>query len=190
MLPNKLDWRRRRRLTVSTSELPGDVQSEEYTIRLLRELINAVGQGALVVFERMTPALQTALYDLFNCQYANIGGKLYCRVAVGANTSPNFEVHPEYNSIVYVREEDLPGLDTPFLNRFEKHFITINSFMSDHEMTTLTRLQFWLQSLTSRFLEKGTMTLSNLIINATEESLSSLVMLLGRQGLSEDDLLL
>jgi hypothetical protein len=46
----------------------------------------------LIIIKDMNETIYTALYDLFNKNYTESGGKKYCRVASGANLNPRVEV--------------------------------------------------------------------------------------------------
>ncbi len=118
-------------------------------------MINHVENGHVIVFRDMNQPIQTSLYDVFNKSYQRIGGKNYCRVAIGANYNPKCLVHDSFNAIVYLNEEKLPEVEAAFLNRFEKHFLTIDKFLSADERSALRMLQSWLDSLFGEYLQKG-----------------------------------
>ncbi|CAF4704036.1 unnamed protein product, partial [Rotaria sp. Silwood2] len=55
--------------------------------------------------------------------------KKYCRITLGTLYHPRFLIHDDFFCIIFVRQQDLIKCDPPFLNRFEKHIIDIESLI-------------------------------------------------------------
>lgn len=79
----------------------------------------------------MNETIYTALYDLFNKNYAESGDKKFCRVASGANMKPRVEVSDGFNAILFVHESDIQTgkIDSAFLNRFCKIYFKLTRFL-------------------------------------------------------------
>ena len=75
-----------------------------------------------------TDDIHESFYDLFNRRFQRIddpnsGTRLYANIAIGAHLKP-CRVHPNFQCIVAVKKSELDQAPAPFLNRFEKYYIT------------------------------------------------------------------
>jgi len=75
-----------------------------------------------------TDDIHESFYDLFNQNFRRIddpedGPRYFANIAIGAYTKPS-RVHPNFQCIVIVKESEIPSIPAPFLNRFEKYFIS------------------------------------------------------------------
>ena len=66
-----------------------------------------------------------ALYDLFNQNFTEVNKKNYARLAVGTSTNTFSFVHAKFRCIVSVNYEQIDQEEAPFLNRFEKHILSL-----------------------------------------------------------------
>lgn len=154
LIPRTLGMGEDKMVLLYGSTFEEDAQSEDYNIRVLSDVINHIENGHVIVFKDVNQPIQTSLYDVFNKSYQRIGGKNYCRVAIGANYNPKCLVHSNFNAIVYLNEDNLPEVEAAFLNRFEKHFLTIDKFLTADERSALKMLENWLELLFGDYLQK------------------------------------
>ena len=75
-----------------------------------------------------TDDIHESFYDLFNRRFKRIddpvsGTRLYANIAIGAHLKP-CRVDPKFQCIVAIKKTELNQTPAPFLNRFEKYFIT------------------------------------------------------------------
>lgn len=96
-------------------------------------IISHISRGNILAFKDINNSIQTSLYDLFNKSFYEVGEKKYCRIAVGANSNPKCYVHHEFNSMVYIDEGKIKRTDLAFLNRFEKHYLNLESMIEREE---------------------------------------------------------
>ena len=91
---------------------------------------NCIETGQVVVLLHLE-ALHDALYDMLNQRYTRIGNRLYCRIAMGAE-SVICQVHPHFKCIVVGAKQDAytGRIPVAFLNRFEKQVIDRRTLMS------------------------------------------------------------
>jgi hypothetical protein len=87
--------------------------------------------GNILAIKDLTNSIQTSLYDLFNKAFLQIGKKDYCRIAVGATSNPKCYVNSEFSIIIFINEDSYSKADGAFMNRFEKHFITIKDELTN-----------------------------------------------------------
>ena len=75
-----------------------------------------------------TDDIHESFYDLFNRRFKRIddpisGPRLYANIAIGAHLKP-CRVHPKFQCVVAIKKSELDQTPAPFLNRFEKYYIT------------------------------------------------------------------
>lgn len=74
-----------------------------------------------------TDAIHESFYDLFNRRFhridAKTGPRYYANIAIGAHIKP-CRVHPNFECVLIVKESEVEGIPPPFLNRFEKYFLS------------------------------------------------------------------
>ena len=75
-----------------------------------------------------TDEIHESFYDLFNQHFKRIddpvsGTRLYANIAIGAHLKP-CRVDPKFQCVVAIKKSELDRAPAPFLNRFEKYYIT------------------------------------------------------------------
>ena len=83
-------------------------------------------QGHTVLIHQ-ADEIQEYFYDLFNQRFTCIKNQsttsFYASVAVGPNVRPT-RVSPQFDCVMIVSSSELPKMEKPFLNRFEKYALT------------------------------------------------------------------
>ena len=74
--------------------------------------------GNLCIFLNLNE-VQQYFYDMLNQNYQEIGNQMFCKVAIGPDSSRCL-VHPRFRCVLIVEQELVDSLDPPLLNRFEK----------------------------------------------------------------------
>jgi len=116
--------------TFSGDFLSKTTYTEQYNIRILMDII-LDAERSMTLFLRGLGHLYDNLYDLFNQSFAVSAKKKYCRIALGSLYHPRCVIHDEFYCVVFVKRQDLDKYDLPFLNRFEKHLINIDTLIED-----------------------------------------------------------
>jgi hypothetical protein len=80
---------------------------------------------------------------MLNQHYRVVGGRRSCRIAIDAYSNPMCFVHDNFRCIVVVDSNQVPHLDPPFLNRFEKQVLTDESMLSKEQNEMVEILQKW-----------------------------------------------
>ena len=75
-----------------------------------------------------TDDIHESFYDLFNQHFRRIddpevGPRYFTNIAIGAHTKPS-RVHENFQCIVVIKESEIKNTPAPFLNRFEKYYIS------------------------------------------------------------------
>jgi hypothetical protein len=166
--------------TIIGSSLPGDLVSgttytEQYNYRLLMDIILHAETNVTLVMRQMGH-LYESLYDLFNQSFAISARKKYCRIALGAVYHPRCLVHDDFYCVVFIRQQDLDKCDPPFLNRFEKHLIDIDSLIHERHATLTRKFLAWLAELLPTDGNKHFPLLQHLFVDYSSEYICNLVM--------------
>ena len=166
--------------TLIGSSLSGDLVSgttytEQYNYRLLMDIILHAETNVTLVMRQMGH-LSESLYDLFNQSFAISGRKKYCRIALGALYHPRCLVHDHFYCIVFIRKQDIAKCDPPFLNRFEKHLIDIDSLIHEHHKTLTNKFLTWLTELLPTDGNKHFPLLQHLFVDYSSEYICNLVI--------------
>lgn len=124
--------------------------------------------------------IYSSLYDLFNQNFATFGDKRYCRIALGALLNPKCYVHEHFHSIIYMSDDDeaLKKADAPFLNRFEKHYIKLESILSEKEAEVVRILEIWVSLILTLRInnEANLLRATNVFPNYSNDTLGLLAM--------------
>ncbi|KAL0055748.1 hypothetical protein WJX82_004037 [Trebouxia sp. C0006] len=108
-----------------------DDQSSEAQKQMIGEIRKAIECGD-TCFLMYTEAIHGSLYDLFN-QFFTVqrdkdqNAKLYVQIGIGSYSKP-CNVHPEARIVVHTPARLLHTLQAPFLDRFEKYAVSVDSF--------------------------------------------------------------
>jgi hypothetical protein len=111
------------------SDFPGDRQLRVHTIAQIRHSV-AAGHTILMC---QTDEIHESFYDLFNQHFRSIkdpqsGIRHYTNIAIGAHSRP-CRVDPHFQCVVVISESELQDTPAPFLNRFEKYYLTHRSLL-------------------------------------------------------------
>ena len=81
-----------------------------------------------------TDDIHESFYDLFNQHFRRIddpehGPRYFTNIAIGAHLKPS-RVDQEFQCIVVIKESEIKNTPAPFLNRFEKYFISHKNLLN------------------------------------------------------------
>jgi hypothetical protein len=129
-----------------------DRHSADYNLLIISDIVTYVERGDIIVLKDLPNSVQTSLYDLLNKFYYRVGKQNYCRISVGAHSDSKCFVHPNFNCIVNIMQNRLWDVDPPFLNRFEKHNLTLDQVLSKQEAVIIQELEEWIDRLLKNHL--------------------------------------
>ena len=80
-----------------------------------------------------TDEIHESFYDVFNQHFRTIedperGVRCYANIAIGAHSKP-CRVDPKFQCVVVIKQSDVKHTPAPFLNRFEKYYLTHASIL-------------------------------------------------------------
>ena len=82
-----------------------------------------------------TDDIHESFYDLFNLNFRKIydpeagSTRYFTNIAIGAHLKPS-KVDLKFQCIVVVKESEIKNTPAPFLNRFEKYFISHKNLLN------------------------------------------------------------
>ncbi|KAL4237385.1 hypothetical protein ACF0H5_002103 [Mactra antiquata] len=121
--------------------------TDDYSYRILSKIILCMEQGIVLILKDLD-YIYGSLYDMLNQNYTRIGNKNNCRVALGPYSNPFCHVDEKFRCIVIVEENELDYSDPPFLNRFEKQYLTFSDTLKDNQKSLVKELFDWVRCLT------------------------------------------
>jgi hypothetical protein len=127
------------------STFQSDCQENSYAYGVLSRIILVLERGGLLVLSNLS--IYGALYDCLNGAYTMINGRQFCRVALGANSNPLCPVHDDFRCVVVMDAGEMQTFDPPFLNRFEKQFLTLDVLLTDTQREAVSRVMHVTKSL-------------------------------------------
>ncbi|XP_040296683.1 E3 ubiquitin-protein ligase RNF213-like [Bufo bufo] len=129
------------------SSFPKD---QEYTqiCRNINRVKICMETGQMVILLNLQN-LYESLYDALNQYYVYLAGQKYVDLGLGTHRV-KCRVHPKFRLIV-IEEKDIVYKDfpIPLINRLEKHYLDISTFLKKEDKILVEQLEAWVQSFTS-----------------------------------------
>ena len=172
-------------ITIFGSRFEEDL-SEDYNYRILSRIILCMERDCILIL-RDLESIYGSLYDMLNQNYAVVGKRKNCRVALGAYSNPMCQVNDGFRCIVLTDHHKVDFSDPPFLNRFEKQLLRFSDVLNEKQRGIITELRRWvkdvstIQGLESHFKE------SDMFIGFHEDTLPSLVLLHSHETEESDE---
>ena len=107
------------------SQLEGDIKNQSYSVDILNKIQIAMEKKEVLMLQSFD-YIYPSLYDLFNQNYTEIGGKKNARIALGTSNNSSSFVNDNFRCIILLDSEEIKNQDPPFLNRFEKHILSFD----------------------------------------------------------------
>ena len=103
-----------------------------FQINTVVQIMHSVAVGHTILMCQ-TDEIHESFYDLFNQRFNSIkdpkyGTRYYTNIALGAH-SKLCRVHPKFQCIVVIKKSEVEHTPPPFLNRFEKYYLTHRSLL-------------------------------------------------------------
>jgi len=119
---------------ISVSDFPED-DSEMVKSKQVSDVKNSMEMGETVLMINSGP-IQTNFYELFNRYFVSAIGndkkkQYYANVAVGSYSRP-CPVHPKFQIIISIPQDEFKNAPAPFLNRFEKYVFSLQAVFYNH----------------------------------------------------------
>ncbi|XP_053308819.1 E3 ubiquitin-protein ligase RNF213 [Spea bombifrons] len=160
------------------SSFPKD---QEYTqiCRNINRIKICMETGQMVILLNLQN-LYESLYDALNQYYVYLAGQKYVDLGLGTHRV-KCRVHPKFRLIVIEEKEvvykDFP---IPLINRLEKHYLDINTVLSDKQKSVVADLNNWIDYFTAakteHLLEKREYSPSDVFVGYHSDTCASVVL--------------
>lgn len=173
------------------SKFEKDLAKEDSGFRALSDIIRYMERGISVILSNMDHTY-SSLYDLFNQNFSKTGQRKYCRVALGAQFNPRCFVHDKFKVIVFMDEstKTLKAADAPFLNRFEKHHITLDEIIEVQQKNIADEINLWVENIFTFEQGPGKVLLNKVSIFPcfSKETIYLMVIFLRESGVQDEEI--
>ena len=173
------------------SKFQDDLQSEEYSLKILNKIQLHMEQGKILILKNLE-SVYPHLYDLFNQNFQEMGKKKYARIAIGSSTNTFSLVDPNFRCIVSVDEDQVKKEEPPFLNRFEKHIVSIEYLLKTELINESKKIKNTLSELISydKNIYKGlNYDLAKIFINFHDQEIQSIIYQSIKNGIKSQELM-
>jgi hypothetical protein len=134
-------------VTIYGSRFEEDL-SEEYNYRILSRIILCMERECILILQDLD-SIYGSLYDMLNQNYAVVGNRKNCRVALGPYSNPMCQVNDGFRCIVLIDQYKVDYSDPPFLNRFEKQVLRFSDVLTEDQQNVITKLRHWVQGVST-----------------------------------------
>ena len=104
-----------------------DIYSEAYSAKAINKIRYYLELDNILILKNLSTTY-ASLYDLLNQRFTYIKNQKYAEISLGEVSNQTF-VNNNLKIIVLIREEAVQYQDPPFLNRFEKYYISFNNLL-------------------------------------------------------------
>ena len=162
-------------ITIFGSRFEEDM-SDDYNYRILSRIILCMERDCVLIL-RDLECIYGSLYDMLNQNYAVVGKRKNCRVALGANSNPMCYVNDGFRCIVLVDYDKVDYSDPPFLNRFEKQLLRFSDVLNEKQQEIIAELHSWICQMSHVEGLDEQFQVSDMFMGFHEDTLPSLVLL-------------
>ena len=173
------------------SQFYRDHHNEDYSLKILNKIQLHMEEGKVLILKNLE-SVYPALYDLFNQNFTKAGEKNFARIAIGSSTNTFSLVNDDFRCIVSVNYEQIDQEEAPFLNRFEKHIVSLDYLLSDNLKLESLKIFGKLKEMISLKKDeyKGiNYDLKNLLINFDLEEIQGIIYQADKKGIKRGDLI-
>ena len=128
------------------SQLEGDINNQSYSVDILNKIQIAMEKKEVLMLQSFD-YIYPSLYDLFNQNYTEIGGKKNARIALGTSNNSSSFVNDNFRCIILLDSDEIKNQDPPFLNRFEKHILSFDYLIDKKYSNLLTEVLLYIDNI-------------------------------------------
>ena len=116
---------------IQGSKLKED-QNEDYVLEKTWSMISFMENGEIIILKDLE-IIYPKFYDLFNQNFQKFGKSQYARIVLDSTTNERHIVNKNFRCIVLLEKVDVNEQNPPFLNRFEKHFMSFRYLLTEKQ---------------------------------------------------------
>ena len=150
-----------------------DIYNEAYCAKAINKIKYYLEHDIILILKNLSTTY-ASLYDLLNQRFTYIKNQKYAEISLGEVSNSTF-VNDNLKIIVFIREDAVKEQDPPFLNRFEKYYISFDNLLDSQSKEFANKI------LENRKLFKKPkksikFNFENELINFYDEEIKSLVL--------------
>ena len=104
-----------------------DIYNEAYCAKAINKIKYYLEHDIILILKNLSTTY-ASLYDLLNQRFIYIKNQKYAEISLGEVSNSTF-VNNDLKIIIFIREDAVKEQDPPFLNRFEKYYISFDSIL-------------------------------------------------------------
>eukprot|EP01091_Cochliopodium_minus_P008744 TRINITY_DN2031_c0_g1_i6.p1 TRINITY_DN2031_c0_g1~~TRINITY_DN2031_c0_g1_i6.p1 ORF type:complete len:3279 (+),score=1032.07 TRINITY_DN2031_c0_g1_i6:1369-11205(+) len=162
-----------------------DLNNPNYPYQILSKIMLSMESGELLILESLD-SVYDSLFDVLNQKYSVLNGQKFSRIALGSYSNPLCYVHNDFRVIVIVQEDKFKELDSPFLSRFEKHFLSYDDIISPQQTNLIQRINGWIEDVSTCYFGEISERYNQCFIGFNEDTVNTLVIDLSRSDKDEN----
>ena len=169
------------------SQFYRDHHSEEYSLKILNKIQLLMEQGKVLILKNLE-FIYPALYDLFNQNFTKMSKKNYARIAIGSSINNFSQVNDDFRCIVSVNDKQIDEEEAPFLNRFEKHILSLEFLLENdliEESKSIFNILNEMISLNKNIFKGINFDLQKLFINFDLEEIQGIIYQAYKNGIEK-----
>jgi len=173
------------------SKLKNDLNSEQYAIKVLNKIQLYMEKENILILKNLE-TVYPSMYDLFNQNFTVVGNKNYARLAVGSTTNNFALINNNFKCIINVDSDKIDKEEPPFLNRFEKHILSLDNLLSQELIEKSKIIKSILDELViydNKEFNGIEYDLKSLLINCSLDEIKALIYQANKEGKSKDELI-
>ena len=158
------------------SQFEKDTNSEFYSGKLLNKIQLTMEQEQILILKSLE-YIYPSLYDLFNQNFTKSGEKQFAKIALGYSNNVLSEVNKKFKCIVLVDQNEIDKQEPPFLNRFEKHIVSIEYLLKEQYLNKSKEIEQVISDILTPKKQNQVIEIDirKQLINCDEEEIKALV---------------
>jgi hypothetical protein len=129
-------------------------------------------RGSLLILKNLD-IIYPSLYDLFNQHYTQ-DKKKFSRISIGLINCPKTYIHDDFKVVILLEERNIYNSDPPFLNRFEKHFISTDYLLNEQEQSIVENFNNLIEDI-GKIRNNSKIDLSQQLINLDKHTIGKIL---------------
>ena len=147
-------------------------------------------KGSILILKNLE-TVYPSMYDLFNQNFTVVGKKNYARLAVGSTTNNFALINNNFKCIINVDDDKIDKEEPPFLNRFEKHILSLDNLLSQELIELSNNIKSILDELIicdNKVYNGIDYDLKSLLINCSLDEIKALIYQANKEGKSKEEI--
>ena len=171
------------------SQFKEDMKCQEYQLKILNKFKIYMEKECTIILKGLE-SIYPALYDLFNQNYTVMSNRNFARISIGSKLNIYSYVNDNFKCIVNIDIDTIDNQEAPFLNRFEKHFVSYENLLNEDLVNESLNIESILYNLIS-FSKGNTFfnyNISKLLINCNLEEIQGIIYNADKRGIKKEDM--